>query len=246
MFIVFFRAVILYFIIIFSVRLMGKRQIGELQPSELVVTILMSNIATLPVEDISIPMIMGVVPIFTLVCLDVIVSHLSMKYRPLRKAISGSPKIVISDGRIDQQAMRDLRFSADDLMESLRSVQIFDIKEVQFAVVETTGKMSVLQKKRFQPLNIGDFANGLEPQDKELDGSDPPVLVINDGKISPAAIKFLGFDKEWLGKILSKEKLSAQDIFIMSADSSGSYTIIKSDKTQNSKNGKKTKEGSVR
>lgn len=246
MFIVFFRAVILYFIIIFSVRLMGKRQIGELQPSELVVTILMSNIATLPVEDISIPMIMGVVPIFTLVCLDVIVSHLSMKYRPLRKAISGSPKIVISDGRIDQQAMRDLRFSADDLMESLRSVQIFDINEVQFAVVETTGKMSVLQKKRSQPLNSGDFANGLEPQNKELDGSDPPVLVINDGKISPAAIKFLGFDKEWLGKILSKEKLSAQDIFIMSADSSGSYTIIKSDKTQNSKNGKKTKEGSVR
>lgn len=246
MFIVFFRAVILYFIIIFSVRLMGKRQIGELQPSELVVTILMSNIATLPVEDISIPMIMGVVPIFTLVCLDVIVSHLSMKYRPLRKAISGSPKIVISDGRIDQQAMRDLRFSADDLMESLRSVQIFDINEVQFAVVETTGKMSVLQKKRFQPLNSGDFANGLEPQNKELDGSDPPVLVINDGKISPAAIKFLGFDKEWLGKILSKEKLSAQDIFIMSADSSGSYTIIKSDKIQNSKNGKKTKGGSVR
>lgn len=219
MFIVFFRAVLLYFIIIFSIRLMGKRQIGELQPSELVVTILMSNIATLPVEDISIPMIMGVVPIFTLVSLDVIVSHLSMKFRGLRRIVSGSPQIVISDGKIDQQVMKNLRFTADDLMESLRSVQIFDINEVQLAIVETTGKISVCQKKQFQPVNCNDL-------DIAAEDENPPVVVINDGKLSPAAVKFIGYDMQWLEKILDKEGKHYKDIFIMTADSSGKYTII--------------------
>lgn len=219
MFIVFFRAVLLYFIIIFSVRLMGKRQIGELQPSELVVTILMSNIATLPVEDISIPMIMGVVPIFTLVSMDVIVSHLSMKFRGLRRVVSGSPQIVISDGKIDQKVMKDLRFTADDLMESLRSVQIFDINEVQLAIVETTGKISVCQKKQFQPVSCSD----LNIPAKE---ENPPVVVINDGEYSPAAVRFLGFDMQWLENILAKEGKSRENIFIMTADSSGKYTII--------------------
>lgn len=103
MLIVFFRAVILYILIVISIRLMGKRQIGELQPSELVITLLLSNIATLPIEDMTIPMSMGIVPIFTLVCLDVILSHCSLKFRGLRKLICGSPKIVVSRGIIDQK-----------------------------------------------------------------------------------------------------------------------------------------------
>ena len=103
MLIVFFRAVILYILIVISIRLMGKRQIGELQPSELVITLLLSNIATLPIEDMTIPMSMGIVPIFTLVCLDVILSHCSLKFRGLRKLICGSPKIVVSRGSIDQK-----------------------------------------------------------------------------------------------------------------------------------------------
>lgn len=220
MFIVFFRAVILYFIIIFSMRLMGKRQLGELQPSELVITILMSNICTLPVEDINIPMIMGVIPVFTLVCLDVFLSHLSMKSRSLRKLISGSPKIIISDGKVDRKIMKDLRFTADDLMESLRAVQVFDIGEVQLAVVETTGKISVYQKKEFQPLTNGDMFG-------KCPCSDPPQLIIDDGEIADKAISFIGFDRKWLEKILKKEKLTADDIFIMTADKSGKYTIIK-------------------
>ncbi|MBO5448031.1 MAG: DUF421 domain-containing protein [Ruminococcus sp.] len=220
MFIVFFRAVILYFIIIFSVRLMGKRQIGELQPSELVITILMSNIATLPVEDISIPMLIGIVPIFTLVCLDVIFSHLSMHFRGLRKAFSGSPKIIISNGRIDQKVLKDLRFTADDLMESLRSMQIFDINEVQLAIVETTGKISVCQKKEFMPVTCKDM-------DIKHSESDPPVMVINNGERSPAALKFLGLDPAWLDGILKKERIRDEDIFIMTADTEGKYTLIR-------------------
>ena len=125
MLIVFFRAVILYILIVISIRLMGKRQIGELQPSELVITLLLSNIATLPIEDMTIPMSMGIVPIFTLVCLDVILSHCSLKFRGLRKLICGSPKIVVSRGIIDQKQLKDLRFSADDLPKEGEMVYLY-------------------------------------------------------------------------------------------------------------------------
>lgn len=222
MFIVFFRAVILYAVIIFSMRLMGKRQLGELQPSELVITILMSNIATLPVEDISIPMIMGIVPIFTLVCLDVILSHLSLKFRKLRRIISGSPKIIIKDGVIDQKMLRDLRFSIDDLLESLRELQIFDIDTVQLAVVETTGKISVYQKKEFQPISGSDIG-------KYAYTVNPPQLIIDEGTVVNNALKFIKKDRSWLDSQLHIEKVKAEDVFFMTADETGKYTLIRKD-----------------
>lgn len=220
MLIVFFRAMILYIIIIISMRLMGKRQIGELQPSELVITILMSNIATLPIEDVNIPMIMGVVPIFTLVCLDVIMSHLSLISSKFRRAISGSPKIIISDGKLDQVQMKKLRFTIDDLMESLRSSQVFDIAEVQLAIVETTGKISVYQKQNAQPCTPKDL--GMDKKSKN-----PPQLIIDDGDVVFNALKFLGLSKTWLEGILADEKCKAEDIFIMTADSDKNYTLIR-------------------
>ncbi len=222
MLIVFIRALILYFVIILSVRLMGKRQIGELQPSELVVTILLSNIATLPVEDINIPMSMGIVPIFTLVSIDVIVSCLSLKFKGLRTAISGSAKIIISNGRIDQRVLKELRFSADDLMASLRNVEVFDIEEVQLAVVETTGKISVCRKKTLSPPTCEDM--GIKVQN-----SDPPVMVINNGSVSFEALSFLGLDKKWLDKVLGENGVGEKGVYIMSAQSRDKYTIIKKD-----------------
>lgn len=220
MLIVFFRAIILYVIIVFSMRLMGKRQLGELQPSELVVTILMSNIATLPIEDINIPMIMGVVPIFTLVCLDVILSHLSLASRRFRRIMSGSPKIIITDGKIDQVQMKQLRFTIDDLMESLRSVQVFDIEEVQLAVVETTGKISVYQKQDLQPCTPQDL--GIKKEYK-----DPPQLVIDDGEVVENALNFIGADKRWLFSVLKREKCNLKDVFIMTADKQKDYRLIR-------------------
>ena len=225
MFIVFFRAIILYAVIIFSMRLMGKRQLGELQPSELVITILMSNIATLPVEDISIPMIMGIVPIFTLVCLDVILSHISMKCRRLRRIICGSPKIIIKDGRIDQKMLKNLRFSIDDLLESLRALQIFDINEVQLAVVETTGKISVYQKKEYQPATLSDIG-------KYSYTVNPPQLVIDQGKVAENALKFIKKDRLWLDAQLRIENVRAEDVFFMTADETGNYTLIRKENCQ--------------
>lgn len=222
MFVVFFRAIILYVIIIFSIRLMGKRQLGELQPSELVVTLMMSNIATLPVEDANIPMVMGIVPIFTLVCLDVFFSHISMKSRKVRKFISGSPKIIISNGKIDKRIMKDLRFTIDDLMSSLRSASVFDISDVQLAVVETTGDISVFQKQSRQPVTLDYF-------DSSAQDGDPPQLIINDGEINDAALQLIKFDRKWLENILSREKLKPEDIFIMTCDDKGKYHIIENE-----------------
>ena len=219
MFIVFFRAIILYLVIVVSMRLMGKRQLGELQPSELVVTVLLSNIATLPVENVSIPMIMGVIPIFTLVSLDVILSHLSMKFRPLRKAMCGSAKIVISGGKIDQKTMRDLRFSVDDLMQSLRSQQIFDVSQVQLAVVETTGQISVYQKQPFQNVTCKDMKIKGE-------SSDPPQLVIDSGKLIKGSLRTLGFDRAWLDSVLKAQGKRLSEIFLMTCDQSGKTDIV--------------------
>lgn len=220
MLIVFFRAIILYFLIIFSIRLMGKRQLGELQPSELVITILMSNIATLPIEDINIPMIMGVIPIFTLVCLDVFISQLSMYSGKVRRLFSGTPKIIISNGRIDQNVMRKLRFTIDDLMESLRSVQVFDISEVQLAIVETTGKISVYQKQNKQPLTAEDM--NIKTRCKN-----PPQLIVSDGEMIGSAMSCIGAKKSWLETVLKKERCPLENVFIMTCDEDKQYTLIK-------------------
>ncbi|WP_124098059.1 DUF421 domain-containing protein [Ruminococcus sp. Marseille-P6503] len=223
MLIVFFRAIILYFIIVISIRLMGKRQIGELQPSELVITILMSNIATLPIEDINIPMIMGVVPIFTLVCLDVFMSQLSLYSRKVRKFFSGTPKIIISDGAVDQEVMKKLRFTIDDLMESLRSVEVFDLEDVQLAIVETTGKISVYQKQSSQPCTRKDM--GIEAKCKN-----PPQLIVTDGEIADRALDFIGADREWLMKALEREKCPLEKVFLMTCDSDRKYKLIRKEK----------------
>ncbi|MBR4554484.1 MAG: DUF421 domain-containing protein [Ruminococcus sp.] len=225
MLIVFLRAVILYALIIFAIRLMGKRQIGELQPAELVVTILVSNIATLPIEDINIPMIMGVVPIFTLVCLDVFMSQLTMHSRRLRKLFSGEPKIIVSEGRIDQQVMRDLRYTVDDLMESLRGQSVFDLKDVQLAVVETTGKISVFRKQTADT-----------PTKEELkirtECSDPPMLIVSDGDISEGALHAVGRDSKWIEKIASAAGVEVRDIFILTADKKGEYFLVRKERPQ--------------
>lgn len=218
--IVFIRAVILYCIVIFAVRLMGKRQIGELQPSELVVTIMISNIATLPVEDTEIPMALGIVPILTVVCLDVIMSWVSMKSRGMRRVLSGSPIVVVSNGVVDRSKLNELRFSVDDLMESLRSNNIFDITEVQFAVVETTGKISVYQRSGSRQLTLSDINRTPPPDDN------PPVLIIDDGKYVKSSLEQASLTKGWLSAVLTKENEQQKNVYILTADSSGSYTLI--------------------
>jgi uncharacterized membrane protein YcaP (DUF421 family) len=212
------RSVILYVLVIFAVRLMGKRQLGELQPSELVITILVSNIATLPIEDVNIPIIVGVTPILSLVCFEVMVSWINLRLPELRRLISGSPKIIIRNGCIERDIMRELRFSVDDLLMALRSKDIFDIGEVQYAIVETTGSVSVMKK---QPLDTP------TRQDMKIaaECSEPPVLIIADGKFIPQAMESVKLSKAAVEMLLSANKMVVNDVFIMTADSSGSCFI---------------------
>lgn len=223
--IVLIRAVILYVVVAFSLRLMGKRQLGELQPSELVVTILISNIAALPVEDSSVPMIMGIVPILTLVSLDVIVSTIMLKSTKFRKFVIGTPRVIISNGKILQSEMKKLRYTVDDLIESMRGQQIFDISQVNYAIVETTGKISFMLKKDFQPA---------EKQDVSAGGSseDPPSIIIRDGLIDHQKMNNLNLKEKWLSKVLSEQHTDEKDIFLMTADDGGNYTIIRKEQAK--------------
>lgn len=207
---------------------MGKRQIGELQPSELAITILISNIATLPVEDLSIPLVTGLLPVLTLVCLDVLMSWLTMKSKKMRSVISGEPVIIISDGKIDQQKLYNLRFTTDDLMEALRSQGVFDPEQVQFAVVETTGKVSVYPKFKNRPVTNEDM-------EIKNTSSDPPAVVVQDGVIVYSSLKRLGLGEEWLKKTVSENRLNITDIFIMTAETAGKYRIIKKELTADCK-----------
>lgn len=218
--IILIRSVILYVVVVFSVRLMGKRQLGELQPSELVITILVSNIATLPLEDTDIPVIAGITPILALVCFEVIVSWLILCSPRLRKIISGSPKIVISNGKINRHVLRELRFSVDDLMSAMRGQQIFDISEIQFAVVETTGSVSFMKKPDKDTPTRSDM--GLSPDD-----SDPPQVIVSDGEILPTAVKALGYDEIFIKNTAKKANLKITEIFIMTADRQGNIFIAK-------------------
>lgn len=217
--IVLIRAVLLYIVIALCLRLMGKRQLGELQPSELVVTILISNIAAIPVEDSSVPMIMGVVPIVTLVCLDVIVSGIMLKSTKMRKLIIGSPRIIISEGKILQNEMKRLRYTVDDLMESMRNEQIFNVSQIHYAIVETTGKINFLLKKDCQPA---------EKQDVNAGGSteNPPSVIIRDGIRDNEQMRLLGLGEKWLTKTLREKNLSEKNVFLMTADKNGKFEII--------------------
>lgn len=144
------RTLILYIVVIFSVRFMGKRQIGQMQPTELVITILISNIATLSLEDPDAPLLTGVTTILFLVSFDVIISVFTMKSKKFRQFVSGSPQILISNGILDREKLKTLRMSEDDLTAALRGLNIFNISEVQFAVVETNGQISAYQKEPYR------------------------------------------------------------------------------------------------
>lgn len=220
MLIIFFRAIILYALVIFAIRLMGKRQLGELQPSELVITILVSNIATLPIEDINLPMTTGIIPILTLVCVDVIMSAVTLKSRKFRRIICGSPKVIISDGKIDQTQLDRLRMSNDDLLAALRGQDIFDISQVQFAIMETTGSISVMKKQS---------QDNLTPQDLEIQKQDidPPIVVIERGKIITSNTDFLQLKPEEIAKICRHNKCEPSEVFLMTLDKLGNSIIIK-------------------
>ena len=144
--IILIRSVIIYLIVVVAVRIMGKRQIGELNPHEFVITILISAVATIPIQESSIPLSYSVIPILVFVSLEVLESALSIKLPAFSKLIDGKPVVVIKNGKLQKKALKSLRFSAEDLNDALRQKDVFDISEVENAIVETNGSLSVQKK----------------------------------------------------------------------------------------------------
>ncbi len=215
-----FRTVVLYICVIIALRIMGKRQIGDLQPNELVTTILISEIATVPIQDIKQPVINGVVAIFLLVCLEVLLSFITLKSDRIRRVIDGRPSIIIRHGKVDQTAMKRLRLTVDDLLENLRQNQVFSIKEVEYAIIETNGSLSVLLCPDRQPATAKQV--GVDTADAGI-----PVPVICDGKIRDEFMESVGMTRAHLNAILEGKRVDLEEVFIMTVDAKGGTVLIK-------------------
>lgn len=225
MFITIYRTIILYVTVIIAVRLMGKRQIGEMQPGELVVTLLISDIASMPLQDTNQPIILGLSAIFTLVCLEIITSLLSLKSVIVRKLLSGGSAILIKDGIIDQKELGRVRMTVLDLVEMLRSQQVFEVSDVSFAVLETGGSLSVLLKGAKSPPTAEQL--GVKFEQSQL-----PLPVISDGKLLKDTFESVGTNKKAIEKILKKQKIKQKDVFLMTLDGSGKSQIVGKEKNK--------------
>ncbi len=208
------RAVILYFTVIFLIRLMGKRQIGELQPSELVVTILVSEIASIPMQDNSIPILNSVIALFVLVAFEIFSSALSLKSHKIRSYIQGHPVIVIRNGVIDYKALKKLRMTVNDLVSALRQKDVFDFSQISYAIFETNGKISVLLKPEYRNSTAADVER--YPKDKGM-----PFAVICDGEVLEDVAKDAGYNTTDINKMVLSSKLPIEKILIMCVDSDG-------------------------
>lgn len=208
------RTVILYVIVIVLIRLMGKRQIGELQPSELVITILLSEIASIPIQDNRVPILNSVAALFTLVAFEIISSVVSLKSPAIRSRMQGHPVIVIRNGEIDYGALKKLRMTVNDLVCALRQKDVFEITQVSYAIFETNGKISVLLKPEHRNSTASDL--GKYPKDKGM-----PFAVICDGKIATDTAAESGFGIDKIKKFAISSNIPIEKILIMTVDSDG-------------------------
>lgn len=205
------RTTLLFALVVFAIRIMGKRQIGEMQAAELVVTLMISNVASIPMQDIGTPLLTGVMPILTLVLLELGLSFVMLKNSGLRHIVSGKPVVVIVRGEIDQQAMKKIRFSNEDLFEELRKNGIFDIADVEYAVVETDGVLSILEKS----------------EGKEEKSSSMYALVVDDGCIEKNSMQLVAWSESEITETLKREKTELEDVYIMVASQDGKYKIVR-------------------
>ena len=217
----FFRTIILYFILMIGLRFMGKRQIGELEPSELVLTLIISDLAAVPMQDFGIPLVNGVFPIVTLLCLSMLLSFFSLKSIRFRGLVCGYPTVIIRDGKVLQQNMSRNRFTVDELFEQLRGQGYSDLSSVKYAILETSGQVSVLPYTKTSPIT---------PQVMNQEVQDDvtlPVLLINDGHIMSDNLSASGYDGAWLDKQLKERRLtSPRQVFLMTVDEAGTITCV--------------------
>ena len=219
------RTLILYIAVVTSLRIMGKRQIGELQPSELVVAIMISDLASVPMQAIDIPIISGILPVITLIIAEVLMSFLSLKSRRMRKIISGEPSIVIYDGKINEKELERLRFNINDLLAELRLNSCHDISDVEVAIIETSGKLSVIPKDTARGVTVEDMQN----ENIRRDGL--PCTVIADGELNEKELMRSGKSRKWLDDKLRKNGIKdIKEVFMASVDAEDELFLQKKDK----------------
>ena len=196
MLILFIRSLVLYVLVFLVIRLTGKRQLSDLQPFDLLTTLLVADLASVPASDTGMPLSYGVVPILTLFAVQQGVAYLSMKWEGFRYIMCGRPLLMIAKGQVQEQALRDARYTLNDLMEQLRAAGTFHVSDVEYAILETNGDLSVLLKGSEQQITYG--ALGMEAT-KTM----PPFMIVQDGKVHTNALRQAGYDEKWLSAKLS-------------------------------------------
>ena len=222
------RIFLLYFFTLLSLKAMGKRQVGELQPIELVVILIISEMASLAMQSNDIPLTNSLIPIAILTVIQIILSLINLKNEKLRALICGRPSVIIKEGFVNENEMRKLRMNINDLLEQLRSQGYFDVSVIDYAVMETNGKLSVLPKMQNRPVETGDMNLALP---KEIPGS----LLILDGHINQNALKDMNKDRIWLEDVLKKHNITnSKNIFIAGLDLKGKFFYQYKNKDQRS------------
>lgn len=218
------RSILIYLIVLLVFRLMGKRQLGQMQPFELVLTLIIADLATIPMAEVSVPVLHGIVPLLTLVVLHFILTLVCKNSQWISKIVSGKPTIIINPNGIDYSAMKKLNLATDDIFAALRECGYFSISQVQYAIMETNGKVSVMPKAEFAPATSGELK--LNSQESFL-----PIILVSDGKVVKENLALASISENELIEIAretTKNNVNIKDILILSIDQSGeSYLQLK-------------------
>lgn len=214
------RTILMYAFVLFSIRIMGKRQLSDMQTSELVITMIIADIASIPMQNTSQPILSGIVPILLLISAEIIISILMMKLPTFRNFVCGKPEILISDGRLNQSMLRKLRLTTEDLSVLLRQEGVFNIEDVQYCIIETNGKISVLLKPEKRSPTLSEM--GVATKDTGIE-----AVIISDGELLRSSMALCSVDKKWIEKTLKEENLKVSDVMMMTANKLREYNIIR-------------------
>lgn len=219
------RTIVLYLILIAVVRLMGKRQIGEMEPTEFVVTMLVSNLAAIPMQDGGIPLYSGLVPIVTVLGVELVLSGLCMRFVRFRRLLCGKPVILIENGCILRRNLSRTRITLDELTEQLRQKDVLRIETVQYAILETNGNLSVFPYPKYEPASAIDA--GIQARKQSL-----PYTIVADGWLYRENLYLSGRDGKWLSGILEQKQCALEDVFLLTVDDAGHVFFLKKEDTK--------------
>lgn len=213
------RSIIIYFCVLVVVRLMGKRQIGEMQPFEFVITLIIADLACIPMAELSVPILHGVVPIVTLLIVHFFICFLARKSMIARYILTGRPAIVIDSRGINYKELRSLNMTLDDLMELVRGCDVFNLADIAYAILETNGNLCVIKKAQTEPVTREDMKI-------KVSQSSLPVNIIMDGKLMKENVELTGIDEKFINKCIEKAKIKrVKDVLIFTLDANGEVFI---------------------